>query len=68
LIWGESEVTAAEFADWRKRMGFNRKAAAEALGLSRNTVQKYEEGVTAVPLHIALACAALVRGIAPWPH
>lgn len=56
-----------EFARWRSLMGFNRTQAAEALGLSRNMPAKYEAGAH-IPLYIALACAALIRGIAPWPN
>ena len=60
-------MTAADFADWRKRMGLNRLKAAEALGVSRNMPARYEAGVSPIPLTVALACAALVRGVAPWP-
>lgn len=60
-------MTPADFALWRELMGFSRTAAAEALGLSRNMPAKYEAGTASVPLYVALACAALVRGIAPWP-
>lgn len=60
-------MTSTDFARWRELMGFNRLKAAEALGLSRNMPQKYEEGASEIPLYIALACAALIRGIAPWP-
>lgn len=61
-------MTPAEFADWRRRMGLNRSKAAEALGISRNMPAKYEAGERPIPLTIALACAALIRGIAPWPE
>jgi DNA-binding XRE family transcriptional regulator len=60
-------MTPADFTRWRSLMGFNRTQAAEALGLSRNMPAKYEVGAP-IPLYIALACAALVRGIAPWPE
>lgn len=60
-------MTPADFARWRELMGFNRTSAAEALGLSRNMPAKYEAGTATVPLYVALACAALIRGIAPWP-
>jgi len=48
-------------------MGLNRSQAAEALGLSRNMPAKFEVGVSRIPLTVALACAALVRRLAPWP-
>jgi len=60
-------MTPADFANWRKLMGLNRTQAAEALDVSRNMPAKYEAGTSRIPRHIALACAALLRGIAPWP-
>lgn len=57
-----------DFTAWRQRMGFRKVQAAAALGLSRNMPQRYEEGDAEIPLYIALACAALIRGIAPWPE
>lgn len=59
--------TPERFSMFRKAMGLNRSQAAEALGLSRNMPAKYEAGAP-IPLYIALACAALVRGVAPWPN
>lgn len=61
-------MTPADFTAWRSRMGYSRVKAAVALGLSRNMPQRYEDGQSPIPLYVALACAALVRGIAPWPH
>lgn len=61
-------MTADDFAVWRKRMGLSKLKAAEALGLSRNMPAKYESGEREVPLYVALACAALLRGIKPWPE
>lgn len=60
-------MTPAEFIVWRQRMGLNRTQAAEALGISRNMPAKYEAGTSPIPLTVALACAARIRGIAPWP-
>jgi len=59
-------MTAQEFATWRQQMGLNRVQAAEALGVGRNQPQRYEEGQP-IPKYIALACAALAKGIGPWP-
>lgn len=58
-------MTPAGFHSWRTRMGFNRSQAAEALGLSRNQPQRYEDGIVPIPLYIALACAALAYGLPP---
>lgn len=56
-----------KFKLWRKKMGFTQSAAAEALGVSRATIQLYELGYrtenpkikVAIPKSIALACAAI---------
>jgi len=61
-------MVPADFARWRKLMGFNRTQAAEALGVSRNMPAKYEAGTVPIPLTVALACAALIRGVKPWPQ
>lgn len=61
-------MTPADFARWRELMGFNRTKAAEALGISRNMPAKFEAGTAPISLTIALACAALVRGVKPWPE
>lgn len=61
-------MTPADFANWRKLMSLNRSQAAEALGISRNMPAKYEAGTSPIPLTVALACAALVRRISPWPN
>lgn len=61
-------MEAQQFADWRHAMKLNRTQAAKALGIGRNMPQKFEEGDAIIPLSIALACAALIRGIKPWPQ
>lgn len=57
-------MTAAAFAAWRASLGLSKAAAARALGLSRNSVQWYEDGSRPIPRHVALACAALAHGLA----
>lgn len=59
-------MTGEEFTTWRERMGYSRRKAAEALGIGVNQPKRYEEGQQ-IPQYIALACAALVRGLRPWP-
>jgi len=49
-------------------MGLNRVKAAKALGISRNMPQRYEDGLSPIPLTVALACAALIRELKPWPE
>ncbi len=58
-------MTPASFASWRARLGFTKADAARRLGLSRNSVQAYEEGTSPIPLHVALACAAIAHGLPP---
>lgn len=51
---------------WRtERMHWTRKQAHEALGISDNTYRRYENGETPVPMHIRLACRALMENLPP---
>ena len=59
-------MTKEDFKAWREHVGFNRKQACDALGLGRNTPQRYEDGKANIPLYVALACAALAHGLSPW--
>ncbi|WP_454917441.1 helix-turn-helix domain-containing protein [Xanthobacter sediminis] len=65
----DSEV----FKTWRKVMGLTQAQAAEALGVSKPTIENYERGIrrdngapVEIPLHIALACAAIYHKFGPW--
>lgn len=60
-------MTPAEFIVWRQRMGLNRTQAAEALGVSKNMPKKFEDGTAPISRLVALGCAALIRGMPPWP-
>jgi len=65
-------MTAASLIEWRKRLGLNKSAASAALGLSPNAYAAYERGhyngkPRPIPVHVALACAALAMGIPPHP-
>lgn len=62
-----------QFKAWRKRMGLNQAKAAEALGISKSSVELYERGVrrddgrpVVIPKAVELACAALVAGITEY--
>ena len=63
----KAEISAEDFRAWMERMSWNDVQATAGLGLgSRHTLVKYKaEGA---PLYIALACAALIRGLSPWPR
>jgi transcriptional regulator with XRE-family HTH domain len=58
------------FKAWRKRMRLRQQGAAEALGVSRSSVQLYEMGRQPIPRPVELACAALARGVTKYdgPH
>ncbi|WP_068318932.1 helix-turn-helix domain-containing protein [Polycladidibacter hongkongensis] len=69
-------MTPESFKNWRKESGFkSRTQAAEALGVSPETIRLYETGTrrddpsrkVEIPLHIALACAAITAGLDPAP-
>jgi transcriptional regulator with XRE-family HTH domain len=69
----ENNMTGEDFKLWRYTMNLNQKQAADALGISRDTVTNYETGrrrdtgrEVEIPLYIALACSALTRGLKPW--
>lgn len=52
-------MTAADFLEWRKRLGLTVRAAASALGIHQETVSQYGSGKSPVPLAIELACEAI---------
>jgi Predicted transcriptional regulators len=63
-------MTPEQFKTWRERMGLSQIAAAEALGLSRGSINLYERGSrredgrpVVVPKTVELACAALTMGV-----
>lgn len=62
----QNSMTPADLKAWREHLGLSQKAAAEALGLSPRAILYYEQGERSIPLHMALACAAIVHGIAPY--
>lgn len=56
-------MTSQQMKDWRTRMGFtNRADAAKAIGCSLRSIYNYESD-TPIPKYIALACAAVEKGI-----
>ena len=67
-------MTPADLEAWRIAMAGQigrkptKKAVCDALDLSETQWRKYERGDMPIPRKIALACAALIRGIKPWPE
>ena len=49
-------MTAAEFHDWCRSMGFGPDQAAAALGCGRIRVDEYGAGTTRIPGFVRLAC------------
>ena len=66
-------MTAEDFKAWREHMGLSQVKAAEALGISKSSVENYERGArpedgrpVLIPRPVALACSALSRGLDEW--
>lgn len=66
-------MTPDDFKAWRNRMDFTQQQAADALGLSRDTIANYERGsrrednrLVEIPRVVALACAAVIAGAKPY--
>lgn len=66
-------MTPDDFKAWRKAMGFTQTEAADALGISRGSVELYELGKrrddgrqVSIPKTVALACSAVTGGLKPW--
>lgn len=57
-------MTPQSFIAWRKRLGLSQAKAAEALGMGKRQIQKYEAG-TPIPLTVRLAMSAIAHGIPP---
>jgi len=60
-------MTSDDFNRFTETLGVSRAEVCRRLGISLNTGTKYAHGRVAIPRYIALACAALIRGIEPWP-
>lgn len=65
-------MTPTSFRAWRKSLGLTQQGAAEAIGVSRDSVWLYEAGrrrddgrPVEIPRTVALACAAVSAGLEP---
>jgi transcriptional regulator with XRE-family HTH domain len=67
-IWGSEVVmTAMDLKRWLKTMNFTVAEGREAIGISRNTMERYLSGkADPLPLTVALACSAIYHRVLPW--
>ena len=69
-------MTPADLEAWRVAMAsqIDGKPTQDAvcdkdiLDISTTTYRSYKRGKHPIPRTVALACAALIRGIKPWPE
>jgi DNA-binding XRE family transcriptional regulator len=61
-------MTDTEFNTASKHLGISRAAFCRLIGISLNTGTAYSKGRYPVPLTVALAIAAVMRGLKPWPN
>lgn len=68
-------MTPEDFKAWMQQMRLSERRAAEVLGVSPATVGDWVRGrsrTSGKPVTIdkrtALACAAIAKGLEPWPH
>lgn len=61
-----SKMTSDQFSAWRRRMRLKQKQAAEIIGVHKNSIVNYENGVrpgdgrkVEIPLPVAWACVAI---------
>ena len=58
-------------ADWRKLrdevLRVSNAELARRVGVTKDTGAKYAREGSSIPDTVALACAAVARGIQPWP-
>lgn len=59
-------MTGEQFAEWQEKMDWSDIRAAAELQLHRNTVWNYRHGRQPIPTTVALACAALEKGLPPY--
>jgi transcriptional regulator with XRE-family HTH domain len=59
-----------DFKIWRKAIDFSKDEAAEALGVSKATIEEYDAGNRfddeEIPKAVALACTALYYRLSQW--
>lgn len=58
-------MTAQEFNEWAALLAPSRRQFCEMIGIARRSGDNYSTGASPVPKTVALAIAAIDRGISP---
>lgn len=61
-----SPISVAAIKAFRAQAGYSQVRFAEALGVSRRTVEEWEAGRSSPPAYLGLALTALSRELEPW--
>lgn len=61
-----SPLTRDDLRAFRASLGLSQVRLAEALGVSRRNVEDWESEISAPPVYLALALAALNANLEPW--
>lgn len=59
-------MTAEQLAWWQVSLGLSNSQAAERLYMSRRHFIRLRRGLSPIPGHLGLVCAAVAAGVAPW--
>jgi transcriptional regulator with XRE-family HTH domain len=55
-----------QLIDWRIRLNLTTRAAAEALGCSRTSINSWESGTARIPRYIGIACTGIEMNITDY--
>lgn len=59
-------MTSSDLRAWLSAMGYTNYRAAQELGVSQSTIANWLDGTAKISRAVALACAALAVGLAPY--
>jgi len=59
-------MTPSDLSAWIASRRLSNRAAAKALDISENRLTRMLNGEVRIPVHIALACAAISHPLPPW--
>jgi len=60
------ELTPEDIKAARYQTGLSQRAFADALSISRRTVEDWEKGINKPPPYFRLAIAAMIANLPPW--